>query len=338
MSDDFDGGTAVATETPAPVTQEPIQSTQQDTPAEPPSEFDDAERNERGQWKKRGRAHSQQATPADVPVIQELTKANREGRARLEELAKTGSPRVQKLAKEQIAIQDELSQAETRPKASEPVYTLPTPPKPLQGEPEPTLEQFADRDDPYGAWLRATVKWELKQEQLQADAGKQQQEFQQTTQQAEQYWAGVFDTHRQRLTALVAQKPEAAAVLQSVKIQPPPLLDRAIMLDSNSAEVALYLASHPSQLDELTLLTASQPVNQQNVEIIRRRLQQMMSAGTTGAVAPSPQPIKVPRPPTPVRTGPMKTGDSPPSDEESLEDHASRYGHLRLDKRNRRAG
>ena len=136
----------------------------------------------------------------------------------------------------------------------------------------------------------------------------------------------------------VQSNPAAAQVLQSVRIQPPPLLDLSIMLDNNSANVALFLASHPDKLDELTLITASQPVTQQNVEIIRRKLQQMMAAGTTGAVAASPQPLKVPRPPTPVRTGPMRTGEAPPSDEESLEDHASRYGHLRLDKRGRRTG
>ena len=337
MADDFDGGTAVETAPPAAATPEPVQQTA--PPAEPPSEFDDAERDTAGRWRKRGRSYKDMATPADVPVIQELTKANREGRERLEQLAKTGSPRVQKLAKEQIAIQDQLSQAEQpQSKGPEPVYTLPAPPKAIQGDPEPTIEQFADKDDPYGAWLRATVKWELKQEQLQAESGKQQQQFQQTAKQAESYWAGVYQSHAQRLTELVKKNPGAAAVLQSVKIQPPPLLDRTIMLDANSADVALFLASHPDRLDELTLLTASQPVNQQNVEIIRRRLQQMMTAGTTGAVASSPQPIKVPRPPTPVRTGPMKSGETPPSDEESLEDHASRYGHLRLDKRHRRMG
>lgn len=308
-------------------------------PAEPPSEFDEAERDEHGKFKKRSRARSQQATPADVPIIQELTKANREGRQRLEELAKTGSPRVQKLAREQLAIQDQLSAPAATPKAEpQPIFDLPQAPTPLPHSPEPTIEQFADHDDPYAAWQRALARWDRQQEYLQAQHQQQRQQFQQTAAQAEQYWSNVRATHAQRLQAVVQANPAAAQVLQSVRVQPPPLLDLSIMLDNNSANVALFLASHPDKLDELTLLTASQPVTQQNVEIIRRKLQQMMTAGTTGAVASSPQPMKVPRPPTPVRTGPMQTGETPPSDDESLEAHAARYGHIRLDKRNRRTG
>lgn len=303
--------------------------------AEPPSAFDDVERDEDGKFKKRTRARSQQATPEDVPVIRELSKANREGRERLEQLAKTGSPRVQKLAREQIAIQDQLAEAESAPKAKEPIFVLPPAPRPVVGDPEPTIEDFADREDPYGAWQRALAKWDRQQEQREAEMRAQQARFQQTTQEAEHYWSTVRETHQQRLQAAVQANPQMAQVLQSVKVQPPPLLDVSIMLDNRGADMALFLASHPDELEELTLLTASQPVTQQNVEIIRRKLHRMMSVGTTGATTSSPSSIKVPRPPTPVRTGPMRSGDSAPSDEESLEDHASRYGHLRLDKRRR---
>lgn len=306
-------------------------------PVEPDSAFDDAERDAGGKFRKRSRAHSQQATPADVPVIQELTKLNREGRERLEQLAKTGAPRVQKLAREQIAIQDRLAEADA-PKAPEPVFSLPTPPQPVYAGREPQIEDFADRDDPYGAWQRALAKFDRQQEALEAQAAYQQQQFQQTVQQTEAYWANVRQTHAQRLEYAVQSNPQAATILQSVRIQPPPLLDLSIMLDNNSANVALFLASHPDELGELALATKNQPVDQQAVEIIQRRLKKMMAAGTTGAVASSPPPLKVPRPPTPVRTGPMKTGDTQPSDEDSLEDHASRYGHIRLDKRGRRAG
>jgi hypothetical protein len=307
------------------------------TPAatsEPASEFDEVERDELGKFKKRSRARSGHATPADVPVIQELTKANREGRERLEQLAKTGAPRVQKLAKEQLAIQNQLAEADAAP--PKPVFHVPPPP-PANGQlREPQLGEFADKDDPYGAWQRALAKYDRQQEALEAHAWAQQQQYQRTLHETEAYWVNVRQTHAQRLQAAVQANPQAAQLLQSVAVAPPPLLDLSIMLDNNSANVALFLASHPDELEELTLLTASQPVNQQNVDIIRRKLQRMMaSVGTTGAMAPSLLPSKVPRPPTPVRTGPMKTGEAPPSDEESLEDHASRYGHLRLDKRRR---
>jgi hypothetical protein len=263
-------------------------------------------RDSKGRW--RSRARSQDARPEDVPRIRELTKKLRTMEAEVAALKAPKTP------------------------APEPVFALPTPPVPAKGDPEPTLEQFADRDDPYGAWQRALAKWDRQQEQLQAESGKQQEQFQQTTTEAEAYWAGVFDQHKQRLTALVAQRPEAATALQSVKIQPPPLLDRAIMLDTNSAEVALYLASHPDKLDELTLMTTSQPVTQQNVEIIRRRLQQMMTAVSSGSVASSPLFVPAPRPPNPLRTAPMTTGDPVPGDDASLESH-ERYFHQQRGRR-----
>ncbi len=340
MSDDY--GILSPVETPAPdFTPDPVVEaavrtpSSEDAPVEPPSEFDETERDERGKFKKRSRAHSQQATPADVPIIQELTKANREGRERLEQLAKTGSPRVQKLAREQIDIQTQLEQP-VAPAVVLPV--LDPPPPPSIPWSEPTIGEFANHDDPYGAWQRALAKYDRQQEAREAQEAAQLQQAQQQAVAAQAYWNGVKNTHMSRLAAAMQSDPRNVEILQSVQIEPPPLLNASIMLDNDSATVALFLASRPYLLDELILWTDKKQVTQQNVDIIRRRLQQMMTAGTTGAVVSSPPPLKVPRPPTPVRTGPMQTGETPPSDDDSLEAHASRYGHIRLDQRGKRRG
>lgn len=265
--------------------------------------------------------------PLDDVVDEDGQKRSRGSRAK----SKMAAARINKLTAEKNALAERIHALEARqapaaaPKA--PAYSLPTPPQPLPFEPEPTIEQFADKDDPYGAWQRALAKWDRKQEQLQAVGTQQQQQFQQTARQAEEYWAGVRQTHQQRLAEAVAKNPSHAQTLQSVSVQPPPVLDAAIMLDSSGVDVALFLATHPHILDEFVLMTAAQPVNEQTVAITRRLLRQRMSAGNTGSVAPSPSLTPAPRPPNPVRTGPMRTTDSPPGDDSmSLAAHERHFG------------
>jgi hypothetical protein len=268
--------------------------------------------------------------PLDDVVDDDRQSRGRGSRAK----SKMAAARINKLTGEILTLRQRLEAHEAAQKSptpkAEPVFALPEPPRVPQGDPEPTIEQFADRDDPYGAWQRALAKWDRHQEALQASVGQQQQQFQQTAQQAEQYWAGVSQTHVQRLAALVARDPNAASVLQSVKLQIPPLLDRSIMLDENSADVALYLASHPSELDDFVLRTAAQPVTEQTVAITRRLLRQRMTAETTGSVAPS-QPLPTPpSPPNPVRTGAIRSADAPPGDDSmSIAAHERFFGKKR---------
>lgn len=268
--------------------------------------------------------------PLDDVVDDDRQSRGRGSRAK----SKMAAARINKLTGEILTLRQQLEAQEAKmapsQRAPEPVYALPEPPRAPQGDPEPTIDQFADRDDPYGAWQRALAKWDRQQESLQASVGQQQQQFQQTAQQAEAYWTGVSQAHFQRVSALVAKDPNAATVLQSVKLQIPPLLDRSIMLDEHSADVALFLASHPSELDDFVLRTAAQPVTEQTVAITRRLLRQRMTAETTGSVAPS-QPLPTPpSPPNPVRTGAIRTADAPPGDDSmSLAAHERFFGRKR---------
>ena len=261
-------------------------------------------RDAKGRW--RNRAKSQQAGPDDVPRIKELTRRLRQTEEQLQQvLAKSAPP------------------AEVKPLV--PAYQPPPQMQASFTEPEPTLEQFADKDDPYGAWQRALAKWDRKQEAAEAAATQQQAQFQRQTQQTQQYWDGVRLGHQQKLVAAVQANPQVAQVLQSVQVQPPPLLDLSIMLDSNSVDVALFLAKNPSVLDEFALMTAVQPVTEQNVAATQRLLRQRMSAVGSGSVASSPVLPPAPRPPNPLRTAPMKTGEALPGDDDSLEAHEKAF-------------
>lgn len=313
MADEL-SGTAVAAETSAPVTPP-------SAPAEPTIADHEAQYggpNSTGT----GVAPGDEDSPLDDIVDEDSHQPRSRGsRAK----SKMAAARINKLTAEKIALTQRIEalEAKQQPPASpaQPVFALPAAPRPLPTDPEPTIEQFADQDDPYGAWQRALAKWDRQQESLQAVAGQQQQQFQQTAQQAEAYWTGVRQTHQARLQAAVQANPAAAQALQSVVVQPPPVLDLSIMLDTDSAAVALFLATHPTVLDEFVLMTAAQPVTEQTVAITRRLLRQRMSAGTTGSVAPSSLPTP-PRPPNPVRTGATRSTSEAPGEGASIADHA----------------
>jgi len=293
--------------TPAETARPPVETGPSDRPADSDEDKPDEgmTRDDRGRWRRR--AKSQQAGADDVPRIKELTK-----RLRTVE---------QELQSERAGRQ---SQTRTAPL----VPTVPQAPQVQFSEREPQLEQFADKDDPYGAWQRALAAYDRKRERAEEQAQHMQAHQQRTTQDVGRYWEGVRTNHQQRLVAAVQANPSHYQALQSVQVAPPPLLDWAIMLDSQSADVALFLATHPTILDEFALMTAVQPVTEATVATTQRLLRQRMTAVGSGAVAPSPSMAPAPRPPTPLRTAPMKTGETAPGDDDSVEAHERFYPRL----------
>jgi hypothetical protein len=292
---------------PAPVAAPPVQATPESAVPEQQGGPDDDDgdvpaertRDERGRWRRR----KDMASPEDVPRIKELSRQLRETREQFEQFKKQA----------------------TQPKVDAPVYRVPAVPSEPFKEPEPTLEQFADKDDPYGAWQRELARYDRRKEQHEEMLAHQQAHQQRLQQDASRAWQQVSSTHQQRLLAAQAANPTIAQTLQSVRVQPPPVLDWAIMLDNQSVDVALFLATHPAVLDEFVLMTAPQPVTQQTVETTQRLLRQRMTTVSSGAVAPSPAFSAAPRPPTPLRTAPMKSGETMPGDDDSLEAHERFY-------------
>lgn len=238
--------------------------------------------------------------------INTLTKANAELRERLAAVEKAQKP------------------ANNLPRAVVP--TVSPAPKVDFTEAEPTLDQFADKDDPYGAWQRALATYDRRKEAAEAQAQHMQAHQQRTQQGVAEYYRQVEATHKQRLLKAIEANPAHYQALASVQIQPPPLLDWAIMLDNDSADVALFLATHPDVLDEFVLMTDAKPVTEQTVATTRRLLRQRMTAGATGSVAPAKALPVAPRPPNPVRTVLTRTGTEPPPEGASIADHAKYWG------------
>ena len=275
------------------------------TPVEPDHGFD---RDEHGRFRPRSRARSQQAGPEDVPRIQNLTKRLRETEANW--------------AAKYAELEKRLPQTSPQPSVR---YAPPVPAVEFK-DPEPQLEQFADRDDPYVAWQRALAAYDRRKEAAEQQSQHIQAHHQQSQQEVTRYWQNVNTAHQQRLITAASANPAVMQAIQSIKYAPPELLDKAIVLDKQSADVAIFLATHPEIYDEFSLLTAPQPVTEATVAATQRLLRQRMTAVGSGAVAPSQPVTPAPRPPTPLRTAPMRNADDPPGDGSSIADHAKYYG------------
>ncbi len=275
-------------------------------PAEPLAEDG---RNDKGQFRKR--AKSQEAKPGDAPRIQELTKnwraaeAERDAmRAELEQVrrqlpaaAAPSGPPVLPLA---------------APAASVPAGTFPTPP--------PKPEDFLKEDDPYGAHLLAQGEWRAEKRQWEA---QQKQQAETVTTAAERATQEAQQAYQTRVTAFAKAHPDFTTTLAALNDAPPspPLLEVAIKTADNGPELVYTLAQRPDLYYEMHLLTDGRTVSKDNVASLQRLLTRRVADAPTGS---SPSPLttpSVPRPPNPVRTGPLKTGDDPPDDAASLEAH-----------------
>jgi hypothetical protein len=283
------------------------------------------ERDKTGRFQPRHRAASQQAKPEDVSEIQALTKTLREKEA---ELAKAnpdsvaGSKRLLNLKRQIAAVEAELGTY--RPKEQEKVDAKATPSQPATfDEQEPTLDQFADQPDPYLAYTRALGRYDRKKEAF--DAAQQgREDGDKAARQAELTAFGA------RVQAFAdAHKDYDTVTGPMQKMNLPPLLVASLIKSDKGPESVYYLAQHQDVLDELVLLTDSKPVNDSLVAMVQRRLsQRVQAANVTGSAAP-PQTFIPPRPPNPVRTGPIRTEETLPGDDASLAEHEQAFNKRR---------
>lgn len=262
------------------------------------------------------------ATPADVPKIRELSSLLKE----LTPADENDVPRVRELkAKFRAALEmDDAPKPAAKPSA--PTLTAPEPVSDFS-EPEPTIEQFADKDDPYGEHLKAWSRWDRRKEahDAKAEAAKADTErFQRQTQEEFQAKNAQYGQH---LTAFKATTPDYDAVLAQHANKGTPILFHALLeLGESGPKVTYDLMKHPTLLDELILLTDGKPITSAAVATTQRILTTRLATGSAGAVAPS-VPVKVaPKPPSPARTGPMTPSDKPPGDDADLDEHRRYYG------------
>jgi len=258
--------------------------------------------------KERHRAKSQQARAEDVPRIKELTgkwRAEQERANRLEQ---------------------ELTQARQPREAA-------ATPRETRAEPAPAGEKFP----PFADWLDTNpgqeyedyldARWSHKQ-QGEATKGREAQ-YQQSVQQAQAY---KMEAYGERLKEFASSRPDFGQKLQAtitaVNDQIPTLLYEAIIQDDNGPALLYALGSDPVFRDDMILLSDGKAVTDASVANLRRRLNLQLSrsqAGTTGSATATPPQSWTARPPNPVRTGPVTTGDEPPGEGASISDHAKYF-------------
>ena len=284
----------------------------QSAPVTAPDEYQDSDDQE-------GDVH------APVEASDEDEPATRDEKGRYRKAAERAGPkdvgRINALTRKLRTAEEELQRVRAQ------VPQTPPPAPPPQMAAEPTIEQFADRDDPYGAWQRALATWDRTRERVDEQTYQYQQRMQQHQYQQQQAQGAISAAHQQRILAAAAADPTVSARLSQVTEYIPQSLDEAIMLDNDSANVALFLADHQPVLDELTLLAAMQPYSSAVVGKIQRVLRQRMNAAGSGSASASPLFVPAPRPPNPLLTALINTGaDMVPSDDNmSLEAHEKAF-------------
>jgi type IV secretory pathway VirB10-like protein len=267
-------------------------------PAEPDAPNADAgtpeiaERDEHGRFKPRKhRAASHDATPQDLPRIQNLTARLRAAEAERDALRAQSTPSVPR----------------------------DTPASAVQAPPKPTADSFQD----FGEYIEALTEWKTDQKLAAAEAKRAEAERQRAAQ-AEQHQ--LETTWRERWHAAKATYPDFEEVAGADTLIPQgSLIDAWIIQHKAGPHVLYHLQKHPDELSDLL----SRPLFEQaeGLALLSQRVNghspRTPAAATGSAAAPPPTPA--PRPPNPVRTGPIRAGDEPPGDEASLADHERFY-------------
>lgn len=254
------------------------------------------ERDEQGRFKGR-RAKSHAATPADAPRINELTKRLREREAELESLRRAAPAPA------------------PAPRPAAPPANAPTQ--------APRLQGFIDQLKPDEDYNLAVER----HAEAMADWTYRRREQQQQQQQAERQFAQTF---QQKVASAQERYPDFNDVALNAPSAIPQgsLIDRWVWEHRTGADVLYYFQKFPG---ELPRVLAQSPLDQlETLALISQHLAapspstRSVAAGTGSATAPV-MTSQVPRPPNPVRTGPMRGGDEPPGDDASLAAHEQFY-------------
>jgi len=272
----------------------------------------------------RHRASTQRATPEDVQEINKLTKELREAEQRLadKDPDAKASPRVKTLRRQLAALKALEAPAPAKTETTAAPVLRDTSATSEFADKEPEIEDFANDPDPYKAWTKAQIKWEAKRDRFEATQ-------QQRTAEAEQRYQQETSQAHERVEAFAQSKPDFDQVVGKIATKNiGPLLVKVVTVSDKGPEFVYHLAQHPDLLDELVFETHDKPITDTNVAVLQRRLTQALSQGqavSTGSVAPA-RPYTPPKPPNPVRTGPIKTADEPPDQAGSIAEHRKHFG------------
>lgn len=282
------------------------------------------------------RARSNEASPEDVPTIRALTakvKALEEGSG----IARaTGeSERVYRLR-----VRAELAERSTRPVNPATRVSSPQAPAVFSQVPavqatrlKPSEDEIGTRFATYAEFVEDLADWRFEQREAtaqqaaqQSALNQQQQEFQVS---AQREWQTDHASYGQKLETFIAAHPDFTEKFKAWPSDIPWAAYAALVKHDNGPAIVYHLLQHPDQLAEMLFLLDGKPATDTNVAHATRWLSSRMQAVTTGSATPTP-PLKLaPRPPNPVRTGPMKTDDELPSESSSLAEHEKAFGRTR---------
>ena len=270
-----------------------------DAPSDAPSSTT-TERDASGKFiKTRQRARSQQATPADSPRIAELTRKLREAESERDALKNTRPVDDGSLARAASlpAPQPEVARRDA----------------PVIVAPKPKVDDFQD----YGEYVEALADWKIGEARAK-DRAEQADRAEATR---------ISTSWRERVEAAKTQHAdfEQVALMAPTNIPQGSLVDAWILEHKAGAHVLYHLQKNPTELSSLLAMPMFDQVDA--LSLLAQRLTPTRSPVATGVSA---TPVHtVPRPPTPVRTGPQRAADEPPGEEATLAEHEKFYGSRR---------
>jgi hypothetical protein len=184
----------------------------------------------------------------------------------------------------------------------------PAPGSDPSGDPEPVFESYQSAPDPWLAYTDARTEWKVRQVWQQTQAQQQAAYQQQQTQ------ARIIQFNRD-LEALRSTTPDFDAALQVLQTtQATKELSDAILDSDQSARLALYLARHRDDFNEILPLTGP-PLYR-----ALGRLESRLGAASTSGPTPQTSVTRANPPFKPVGSSPI-VSDRPPTDADSDDYH-----------------
>jgi hypothetical protein len=273
------------------------------------------EQFEQKQPRLRHRARSQQAGPDDVPRIRELTAKNAALAAEVEALKKPAAAPA--------------PVAQTTPSPARPAAgPVPPPVVSADKDPQPTEERDPTTGKPYENFTKFVndhARWAAREEMRLA---RSTWETQQRDESAKAEHARLATSWNANVSAAKQQHQdfETVAYGEAPWVQGS-LIDRWIQEHPSGALVLYHLKKNPTEAAAMLAMPLFEQTEALSLLSQRVRPQKSAAAVTTGA-APVQDVKPVPRPPTPVRTGPMRTEPATPDpDALSLDDFAEATGY-----------
>lgn len=164
---------------------------------------------------------------------------------------------------------------------------------PDPNDPEPTLEQFSDKPDPYAAWMDAKVqhgvRQALKQHGTQQQQAFRQQQMRQQVDTAQSQWDAKLPEVRQKYHDFDAAYGEFFSSVAGLGRRGRPLVAH-LLKSPVGHDVAYFLGNHPEELERL-FAAPSLDAHYRAIGALEARIEQALKAqpaptSTTRAAAP----------------------------------------------------